>query len=68
MGDHASELGPIAFDFDEGAAKLGLFGALRECFLEQTAEPVLLPLNPEDVLNFLASTRARDVSGQKQTT
>ena len=24
MGDHASELGPIAFDFDEGAAKLGL--------------------------------------------
>jgi hypothetical protein len=68
MGNHASELGPIAFDFDEGAAKLGLFGALRECFLEQTAEPVLLALNPEDVLNFLQSARARDVSGQKQTT
>ena len=68
MGDHASELGPVAFDFDEGAAKLGLFGALRECFLEQTAEPVLLALNPEDILDFLQSTRARDVSGQNQTT
>ncbi len=53
MGDDASELGPIAFDFDEGAAKLGLFRALRECFLEQTAEPVLLALNPKDILNFL---------------
>jgi len=28
MGDHASELGPIAFDFYEGTAKLVLFGAL----------------------------------------
>jgi hypothetical protein len=28
MGHHASELGPIAFDIVEGAAKLGLFGAL----------------------------------------
>ena len=53
MRDHASELGPIAFDFDERSAKLGLFSALRECFLEQTAEPVLLALNPEDILNFL---------------
>jgi len=68
MGDHASELGPIAFDFDEGAAKLGLFGALREYFLEQTAEPVLLALNPKDILNFLQSARARDVSGKNQTT
>jgi hypothetical protein len=66
--DHASELGPVTFDFDEGAAKLSLFGALRKGFLEQTAEPVLLALNPKDVLNFLQSARARDVSGQKQTT
>ena len=68
MRDHASELGPIAFDLDEGAAKLGLFGALRERLLEQTAEPILLALNPENVLNFLQSARARDVSGQNQTT
>jgi len=68
MRDDASELGSIAFDFDEGAAKLGLFGALPECFVEQAAEPVLLALNPEDILNFLQSARARDVSGQKQTT
>ena len=63
MSDDAPELGPVAFHLDEGAAKLGLFGALRECFFEQTTEPVLLALNPEDVLNFLASTRTRDVSG-----
>ena len=66
MGDHASELGPIAFDFNQGAAKLGLFGALRECFLEQTTEPVLLALNPEDVLNLLQSAGARDVSGSSR--
>jgi ABC-type branched-subunit amino acid transport system substrate-binding protein len=68
MCDHASELGPVAFDFDEGPAKLGLFGTLRKRLLEQTAEPVLLALDPEDVLNFLQSARARNVSGQKQTT
>ena len=68
MGDDASELGSVALDFDERAAKRALFRALRECFLQQTAEPVLLALNPEDVLNFLASTRTGDVSSQKQTT
>ena len=68
MGDHTSELGPIAFDFDEGPAKLGLFGALRECFLEQTTEPVLLALNPEDILHSLQGARTRDVGGQNQTT
>lgn len=68
MGDHTSELGPIAFDFDEGPAKLGLFGALRECFLEQTAEPVLLPLNPEKILNLLPCTRAWHFRSQKHTT
>ena len=68
MRDDASELGPVAFHLDEGPAKLGLLGAVRECFLEQTAETVLLALNPKDVLNFLQSARARDVSGQNQTT
>jgi len=68
MRDDAPEFGPVAFHFDEGPPKLGLFRALCECILEQTAEAVLLALNPKDVLNFLASACARNVSGQKQTT
>jgi hypothetical protein len=68
VGDDAPELGSVAFHFDERSAKLGLLGSLGERLLEQTAEPVLLALNPEDVLNFLPRTRARDVSGQKETT
>ena len=58
MRDQASELGPVAFNFDQRAAKLGLFGALGEGFLQQAAEAVLLALNPEDVLNLLPSSRA----------
>ena len=38
-----------------------VFGALCECLLQQPAEPVLLALNPEDVLNLLPSTRARNL-------
>jgi hypothetical protein len=68
MRDHASELSPIAFNFDKGAAKLALLGTLGERLLEKTAEPVLLALNPKDVLNFLPSARAGNVSGQKQST
>ena len=68
VGDDAPELGPVAFNFDQGVAKLGLLGSFGERLLEQTAEPVLLALNPKDVLNFLQSARARDVSAQKQTT
>jgi hypothetical protein len=65
MRDRAPELGAVAFNFDKGAAKLGLFGALRERFLQQAAEPVLLALNPEDVLNFLPGARARNLSVQE---
>jgi len=68
MRDHASELSPIALNFDKGVAKLALFGTLGKCFLQQAAEPILLALNPEDVLDFLPSAGARNVSGQKQTT
>ena len=60
MREDAPELGPIAFHFHEGAAELAFLRALCECLLEQTTEPVLLPLNPEDVLNFLSGTRARN--------
>ena len=65
MRDHASELGSVLFDLDKGAAKFRLLRALREGFLQQAAEPVLLALNPEDVLNLLPSARARDLGVQK---
>ena len=67
MRDNASELGPVAFHLDEGPAKLGLLCALGECFLQQATETVLLPLNPEDVLDFLQSARARDVSEVRES-
>jgi len=63
--DHASELGRIAFHFDEGSAKLGRFGPLRKCLLQQSTESVLLALNSEDVLNLLPSTRARNLGVQE---
>jgi hypothetical protein len=66
--DNAPQLGSVALHFDERSAKLGLLSSLGERLLEQTAEPILFPLNPKDVLNFLSSPGARNVSGQKQTT
>ena len=65
MRDHAPELGRVALDFDEGAAKLVGFGALCQGFLQQPTESVLLALNPEDVLHFLASTRAWNLGVQE---
>jgi len=66
--DDAPQLGSVALHFEERSAKFGLLSSLGECLLEQTAEPILLPLNPKHVLNFLPSAGARNVSGQKQTT
>ena len=66
MRDHASELRPVSFNFDQGVAKLGLFCPLGERFLQQTAKAVLLALNPENVLNFLARPRARNAGVQEQ--
>jgi len=43
------------------------FGALRKRLLQQTAEPVLLALNPQKVLDLLECTCAGNFSGQKQT-
>jgi len=63
--DDAPQLGSVAFHFDERSAKLGLLSSLGERLLEQTAEPILLPLNPKDVLNFLPSARAWDLDGQE---
>jgi len=66
--DNAPEFGCVALHLDERSAKLRLFCSLGQRLLEQTAKPILFPLNPEDVLNFLPSAGARNVSGQKQTT
>jgi len=62
------ELGCIAFDLDQGAAKLGLFLSLGQCLLEQATEAVLLSLDPQQILNLLPRTRTRDLRTQKQTT
>ena len=65
MREDTPELGPIAFDFDQGSAQRCLLLALRECLLEQTSETVLLPLNPDDILHFLPGTRARNIDVQE---
>jgi hypothetical protein len=59
--DYAPKLGTVSFYLDEGAAKLMGFRALSESLLQQSAESVLLALNPEDVLNLLPSTGARNL-------
>jgi len=41
---------------------------LCECLLQQAAETVLFPLNPQKILNLLARTRAWDLCIQKRTT
>jgi len=53
--DNAPQLGSVALHFDERSAKLRLFCSLGQRLLEQTAKPILFPLNPEDVLNFVPS-------------
>ena len=66
MGDGASKLGSVAFDFDQGPTKVGLFGALRERLLQQATEAVLLPLDSEDVLNLLPSSGAWNLGVREQ--
>ena len=67
MREDTPELGRVAFHFAEGPAKLGLFLTLGQGLLEQTTEPVLLPLNPQEILNLLPRTCARDLCAQKRT-
>jgi len=62
------ELGRVAFHLAEGAAKLGLFLSLGQRLLEQAAEAVLFPLNPQQILNLLPCTRAWDLRAQKRAT
>jgi hypothetical protein len=65
--EDAPELGPVAFHFDEGAAKCGFLLSLDQRFLEQATKAVLLPLDPQEILNLLPCTRAGDLRIQKRT-
>ena len=68
MCEDPPELGRVAFHLAEGAAKLGPFLSLGQGLLEQPAEAVLLPLDPQEILNLLLCTRAWDLRAQKRAT
>jgi hypothetical protein len=64
--DDAPEVGRIAFHFNERSTKRRLFFTLGQRLFEQTAETVLLPLDPQKVLNFLARACARNFGVQER--
>ena len=66
MCEDPPELGCIAFHFNEGAAKCGLLLSLGQRLLEQATKAVLLPLDPQEILNLLPRTRAWDLGAQKR--
>jgi hypothetical protein len=65
--EDAPELGCIAFHFNQGAAKHCFFLSLGQRLLEQATKAVLLPLDPQEILNLLPRTRAWDLRTQKRT-
>ena len=65
MCEDATELGRVAFDLDQGAAKLGLFFTLGQRLLEQAAKAVLFPLDPQEILNLLPRPRAGDLRAEE---
>ncbi len=68
MCDDAPQLCGIAFHFNQGAAERGLLLTLGQRLLEQATKAVLLPLDPQKILNLLPRTRAWDLCVQKCTT
>jgi uncharacterized protein (DUF2384 family) len=66
--DDAPKLGRIAFHLDQGAAKHGFLLTLGQRLLEQATKAILLPLDPQEILNLLPRTRAWDLRIQKRTT
>ena len=68
MRDDAPQLGRIAFHLEQGAAECGFLLTLGQRLLEQPTKAVLLPFDPQKVLDLLARACAGDFSGQKQTT
>ena len=68
MCDDAPELGLIALHLDQRAAKHGFLFALGQRLLEQTTKAVLLPLDPQEILNLLPRACAWDLRIQKRET
>ena len=66
MRDDAAELGRVSFHFHESSAKRRLFLMFGQRLLEQTTKTVLLPLDPQKVLNLLACACTRDLRIQKR--
>jgi len=66
--EDAPELGGVAFHFDKGSAKRRFFFPFCECLLEETPKAVLLPLDPQKILNLLSRPWTWDLSIQKRTT
>jgi hypothetical protein len=66
--ENAPELGRVAFHLDQGVAKRGFILMLGERLLEQAPEAILLPLDPQEILNLLPRTGAGDLCAQHQTT
>jgi hypothetical protein len=65
--EDAPELGRVAFHLDQGAAKLGSSLSLGQRLLDQATKAVLLPLDPQEILNLLPCTRAGDLRAKKRT-
>ncbi len=68
MCDDTPQLCRIALHFNQGAAERPFLLALGQRLLEQATKAVLLPLDPQEILNFLPCTRAWDLRIQKRTT
>ena len=68
MCDDAPQFGRIEFHLHQGAAERGFLLALEQRLLEQATKTVLLPLDPQEILNLLPRTRAWDLRIQKRAT
>jgi hypothetical protein len=66
--EDAPELGRTAFHLDQCATEYGFLLSLGQRLLEQATKAVLLPLDPQEILNLLPRTRAWDLRAQKRTT
>ena len=68
MCDDAPQFGRIAFHLHQGAAERGFLLTLGQRLLEQPTKAVLLPLDPQEILNLSPRTRTWDLCVQKRTT
>ena len=66
MCNDAPQLGRVAFHLGQRAAKDGFLLTLGQRFLEQATQAVLLPLDPQEILNLLPRTCAWDFRAQKR--